>query len=131
VNPEQLLFSETHEWVNVEHQGGAKVAVIGISSFAVEQLSDIVFLQLPGSGQQVTAGQEFGEIESVKAVSPLYSPVTGEIVAVNESLRDKLETLGEDPYDSGWMIKVKLSDEAGLEKLMSYEKYQKQCADES
>jgi len=130
VNPDELLFAETHEWAKVDDENGAKVATVGISAFAVEQLTDLVYMELPSVGTSVEAGREFGEVESVKAVSPLYSPVTGEIIDVNSSLPDSLETLNADPYDAGWIIKVKLTDETSLAKLLDYAAYQKQCAEE-
>ena len=130
VNPEDLLYCETHEWVHVAEADGSKVATVGISAFAVEQLTDLVYIELPSVGTQVTAGSEFGEVESVKAVSSLYSPVDGEIVDVHSALKDQLEGLGDDPYGNGWMIKIKISDEVGLSKLMDYAAYQKQCAEE-
>lgn len=128
-SPKDLLYSETHEWVRIENSGGAKVATIGISAFAVEQLTDLVYMELPEVGRTVKAGEEFGEVESVKAVSPLYCPIGGEIVAVNTELPDKLETLNSDPYNAGWLIKVKVTDESGLAKLLDYAAYQKQCAE--
>ena len=130
MNPEQLLFAKTHEWARLEELEGQKVATVGISAFAVEQLTDLVFMELPELGREVKAGESFGEIESVKAVSDLYSPVTGEVVEVNSSLPDSLETLNSDPYDAGWIAKVKVTDDAGLEELMDYPTYQKQCAEE-
>ncbi|MCA9153277.1 MAG: glycine cleavage system protein GcvH [Planctomycetales bacterium] len=130
VKPEELIYAETHEWAHVTEEDGAKVATVGISAFAVEQLTDLVYMQLPAVGKQVSAGDEFGEVESVKAVSSLYSPVDGEIVAVNESLPDNLEKLNQDPYGEGWIIKVRLTDESSLSKLLGYEQYQKQCAEE-
>ena len=130
MNVEQLLYSESHEWVRVTEEDGVKMATIGISAFAVEQLTDLVYMELPEVGRQISAGEEFGEVESVKAVSPLYSPVDGEIVAVNSSLPDRLETLGEDPYEAGWIIKVRLTDESSLARLMDYAAYQKQCSEE-
>lgn len=128
---EELLYADTHEWVLVEDQDAAKIATVGISKFAVEQLTDLVYIELPSVGTETQAGKEFGEVESVKAVSPLYSPVDGEVVEVNESLKDALETLNDDAYDGGWMIKVRLSDEASLSKLLDHAAYEKQCADES
>ena len=80
MKPEELLFSETHEWVQIEDEGGVKAATVGISAFAVQLLTDLVFMELPPVGKHVAAGEEFGEVESVKAVSPLYSPVAGEII---------------------------------------------------
>lgn len=122
---EALLYAETHEWAAVE----SGVATVGITDFAVEQLTDLVFMDLPTIGKQVEAGKEFGEVESVKAVSPLYSPVTGEIVAVNTDLPNSLETLNSDPFGAGWMIKVKLTDESNLKSLLTYDAYKKQIAD--
>ncbi len=130
MSAEALLYSESHEWVRVAEEAGAKVATIGISAFAVELLTDLVYMELPEVGRQLSAGDEFGEVESVKAVSPLYSPVDGEVIAVNSELPDRLETLGEDPYGAGWIIKVKLTDESGLARLMDYAAYQRQCAEE-
>lgn len=130
MSPDKLLFAKTHEWVRVDAEGGAKVATIGVSAFALEALTDLVYIELPAVGRQLKAGESFGEIESVKAVSDLYSPVTGEVIAVHEGLGDKLETLNADPYGEGWMIKVRLADEAALKSLMDYPAYQKQCAEE-
>lgn len=130
MTPDKLLFAKTHEWVRVDAEGGAKVATIGVSAFALEALTDLVYIELPAVGRQLKAGDAFGEIESVKAVSDLYSPVTGEVIAVHEGLGDKLETLNADPYGEGWMIKVRLADEAALKNLMDYAAYQKQCAEE-
>jgi glycine cleavage system H protein len=128
--PESLLFAETHEWVRVDEEGSRKVGTIGISAFAIEQLTDLVHMVLPKVGTQVKQGEEFGEVESVKAVSSLYSPVDGEIIAVNSELPNKLETLGSDPYNAGWLIKVAISHEAGLSKLMDKAAYDRQCATE-
>ena len=127
MTPQDLLYAESHEWVKVAAENGHKVATIGISDFAVQQLTDLVFMQLKSAGTELKAGQEFGEVESVKAVSPLYMPVSGKIVAVNEQLPAKLETLSSDPYGQGWMIKVAITDEAELSKLLSPAAYQKQC----
>ena len=126
MKPEDLLFAETHEWAHVADEGGDKVATIGISAVAVEALTDLVYMELPSVGTAVTAGDSFGEVESVKATSDLYCPVEGEIVEVNSSLPDKLDTLSSDPYGEGWIIKVKLSNEDALGKLLNYESYQKQ-----
>ena len=130
MNPKELRYAETHEWVRVTEEGGRKVGTVGITAFALEQLTDLVHMVLPKVGTQVTAGTPFGEVESVKAVSDLYSPVTGEVIAVHSDLAGKLETLGSDPYGEGWMIKVALSDEAPLQKLMDAAAYEKQCAAE-
>ena len=130
MNAEELLYSETHEWVHVADAEDGKVATIGISAFAVEQLTDLVYMELPEPGASVKAGDEFGQVESVKAVSPLYSPVAGEIIEVNSSLPDDLDTLGTDPYGAGWIIKVKVADDGPLANLMDYKAYQKQCSEE-
>jgi glycine cleavage system H protein len=130
VKPESLLFAKTHEWVSVASEGGQKVATIGLTSFAVEALTDLVFIELPKVGRQVKAEESFCEVESVKAVSDVYAPVAGEVIAANEKLADDLETLSKDPYGDGWIAKIKISDEAGLSKLMDYAAYQKQIAEE-
>lgn len=130
MNPSDLLFAETHEWVHVSKEDGQSVATIGISAFAVAQLNDLVFMELPAVGKKLATGDEFGEVESVKAVSPLYSPVDGEVIGVNSDLPNRLETLGDDPYGAGWIVKVRLSDETSLSKLMDYSSYEKQCAAE-
>ena len=131
MKPEELLYSETHEWVHIASVGGKKIATIGISAFAVEQLTDLVYMELPEVGRLLSAGEEFGVVESVKAVSPLYSPVAGKVVEVNTSLPDKLETLSADPYKSGWILKVEVTDDSALGKLHDYASYQRQCAAES
>ena len=131
MKPEELLFAETHEWVHVSQEEGSQIATVGISAFAVEQLTDLVYLELTAVGTALTSGDEFGEVESVKAVSSLYSPVTGEIVEVNTGLADQLETLNDDPYAGGWMIKVKINDDQALTGLMDHASYLKQCAGEN
>lgn len=128
MDPQKLLFAPTHEWISVDED--LETATIGISAFAVEQLTDLVYIELPEVGQPVTAGDSFGEIESVKAVSDLYSPVTGEIIEVNTALVDSLETFSTDPLGAGWIIKVRISDKSTLEKLMDSAAYEKQCAEE-
>jgi glycine cleavage system H protein len=129
-SPERLRFAKTHEWVDVSEQGGERIATIGISSFALEALTDLVYIELPKVGSKLKSGAPFGEIESVKAVSDLYSPVDGEVTKVHDGLGDKLETLQADPYGEGWLIEVKLSDGTSLDKLMDQAAYQKQCAEE-
>ena len=129
VTPQELLYAETHEWAHVTDEGGDKFATIGISAHAIEALTDLVYMDLPTVGTGVASGESFGEVESVKATSDLYSPVDGEIVDVNTTLPDNLDTLNSDPYDSGWIIKVKLSDETALSKLMDFEAYEKMCAE--
>ncbi len=131
MNSEELLYAKTHEWVRIEDVDGGQVATVGISEFALQQLTDLVYIDLPQVGQQVTAGQPLGEIESVKAVSDLYSPVTGEIVDVNQALKDSLEVFSQDPYGAGWIAKIRVTDSGGLRDLMDASAYQKQCADEA
>lgn len=132
MKPEDLRFAKTHEWVSVEPgSAGAKLATVGISAFAVEALTDLVFMQLPEVGRKVKAGEPFGEIESVKAVSDLYSPIDGEIVEVNSALPNKLATLNSDPYGAGWLVKIRLQDEGALKNLMNYAEYKKLCEEES
>ena len=124
---EDLLFAETHEWAYVAEEDGGKVATVGISAFALEQLTDLVYMELPEVGTTVAAGDEFGEVESVKAVSPLYSPVDGQVIAVNSDLPDHLENLSASPYEKGWIAKIRLSDESSLSRLLDHAAYQKQC----
>jgi glycine cleavage system H protein len=131
VQPQELLYAKTHEWVHVDRDSsGQKIATVGISHFAVEALTDLVYLELPETGRRVKAGESFGEIESVKAVSDLYSPVSGEIVEVNNSLADNLGRLSDDPYGAAWIAKIKINDEADLKNLLSFKDYEKQCAEE-
>jgi glycine cleavage system H protein len=131
VNPEQLRYAKTHEWVHVvADASGAKIATVGLSTFALEALTDLVFLDLPEVGRKVQAEQSFGEVESVKAVSELVSPVDGQIVEVNSDLVDNLETLSEDPYGAGWLVKIRVTNEAGLGKLFDYATYTKRCEEE-
>ena len=118
--PNDLKYDKEHEWVRVE----GDVAVLGITHFAQDQLGEVVYVDLPDEGDSVSAGDTFGEIESVKSVSELFSPVSGEIVAVNDALDDTPETVNEDPYGEGWMIKIKFADTSGLDGLMSSEDYE-------
>lgn len=130
MKPEELKYSESHEWVHVARDEGGKIATIGITKFAVEQLSNLVYMELPQIGKQVRVQKEFGEVESVKAVSPLYSPVDGEVIAVNDAVPKNLEILDRDPYGEGWLIRVKISDDGGLSKLMDLAAYERQCSHE-
>lgn len=129
MTPQHLLYAPTHEWVHVAEEAGAKVATIGITDFAVQALTDLVYMELPAVGKQFKAGEEFGNVESVKAVSPLYSPVAGEVIAVNAALPDHLETLNSDPYGEGWIVKLKLTDETALSGLLTKDAYDRQCAE--
>ena len=118
--PEDLLYAENHEWIRVEDGTG----VIGISYYAVDQLGDLVFVELPEIGDEFSAGDAFGVIESVKAVADFYMPAGGEIIEVNEELLDAPEIISEDPYGEGWIIKVEIADEADLDALMNAEDYE-------
>ena len=122
--PAELKYSKSHEWVKMD----GDVAVIGISDFAQNALGDVVFVNLPAEGDSVTAGDAFGDVESVKAVSDLVSPVTGTVCAVNEELLDAPEKLNSDPYGAGWIVRVKLS--AQPEGLMDAAAYEEHCKNE-
>lgn len=114
-----LLYSESHEWVKVE----GEIAVIGVSDFAQEEMGDITYVDMPDEGDEATKGKDFGALESVKASSELYAPVSGEIVEVNSEVDDSPEKINEDPYGA-WIIKVKMSDPSELETLLSPEAYE-------
>lgn len=115
---EGLLYSESHEWVKVD----GDIATVGVSDFAQEEMGDITYVDLPSEGDAVAAGEDFGALESVKASSELYSPVSGTITAVNTDLEDAPEKVNEDPYGS-WIIKVEMSDKAELDALMDAAAY--------
>lgn len=118
--PKELRYSEEHEWVKVED---GKVRV-GITHFAQSELGDIVFVELPEVGDEITVNEPFGSVESVKTVSELYAPVSGTVVEVNEELEDNPEYVNESPYDQAWMIVVEASDESELDNLLSAEEYE-------
>ena len=117
--PDDRTYSTDHEWVSVTDG----VARIGVSDFAQNSLGDIVYVDLPSVGDTVSAGEEFGEVESVKSVSEVISPISGEVIAVNEALEDSPEIVNAEPYEGGWMVEVKLADEGGLDALMTAEAY--------
>jgi glycine cleavage system H protein len=127
---QNLLYAKTHEWIRVESAPAGKTATVGLTAFALEMLTDLVHIELPKPGTRVKAGEPFGEIESVKAVSDLYSPVDGEVLAANQAIADNLEHLADDPYDKGWFIKIKIADESGLAQLLDDAAYKKQCEEE-
>lgn len=129
MNPESLHFAKTHEWVSVTQQGNDNIATVGLSAFAVEALTDLVYMDLPQAGRHVAAGEAFGEIESVKAVSDLYSPVEGEIVEVNADLPSQLHLLNDDPYGAAWIVKIKITGDPSLAGLMDFAAYSRQCAE--
>lgn len=120
--PAELKYSNDHEWVKFE----GNIAVIGITDFAQDAMGDVVFINLPGEGDEVTVGDTFGDIESVKAVSDVCSPVSGTIVAVNEELADAPETLNKDPYGA-WIIKVEVTEQGDLMDAEAYEAFCKEA----
>ncbi|MBI2988929.1 MAG: glycine cleavage system protein GcvH [Deltaproteobacteria bacterium] len=117
--PEGLKYSKEHEWVLVED----RVAIIGITEYAQQELGDIVYVELPEVGEKIVKDDAFGAVESVKAVSDIYAPVSGTVVEVNDTLPDSPETINDDPYGDGWMIKVEMSDRDDLKDLISAEEY--------
>jgi glycine cleavage system H protein len=117
--PQDVKYTDDHEWAKLE----GDTATIGISDYAQDQLGDIVFVELPETGSSFDKGDEFGSVESVKAVSELYMPLGGEIVEINPELEDAPEQVNSDPYGGGWMVKVKLADPAEFEALMTQEAY--------
>jgi glycine cleavage system H protein len=116
--PEELEYTKSHEWIRRE----GEEAIVGITDHAQEELGDIVFVELPEQGASFDAGASFGVVESVKAVSDLYTPIGGEVVEVNESLNDTPEKVNEDPYGEGWMIRVRISGEGELLSAQEYER---------
>lgn len=119
--PDGNRYRESHEWISTEQPHR-----VGITDFAQDELGDVVFVELPEAGDAVDAGEEFGVVESIKAVSDLYAPVSGEVTAVNEALFDRPELVNEDPFGDGWMLEVEPSDESELDALLSPEEYREQ-----
>jgi glycine cleavage system H protein len=122
--PDDLLYTKDHEWARVETRGDQKVATIGITRFAVDQLGDVTQVELPKEGESVNQAEVFGSVESVKAVSDLFAPLSGKVLKVNSPLADSPEYVNEDPYDEGWMIQVALSKPDELSNLLDAEAYQ-------
>lgn len=118
-SPDDRMYTKEHEWVKLD----GDVGTVGITDYAQDQLGDIVFVELPDVGSTVAATEKFGEIESVKAVSELFSPVSGEVIERNEELNDNPQWVNDSPYDEGWMLKVRLSGEPGG--LLSADEYEK------
>jgi len=117
--PSELKYSKEHEWVKID----GDVVTIGITDFAQSELGDIVFVELPEEGDELTSGDSFGSVESVKTVSELYAPLSGKVVEVNEELEDSPEFVNESSYDKAWMVKVELSDKAQLDELLDADAY--------
>ncbi|HXG58344.1 MAG TPA: glycine cleavage system protein GcvH [Thermoanaerobaculia bacterium] len=127
MTPEDSRYAKSHEYIHVE----GDIGTIGITDYAQKELGDVVFVELPQVGSQLEAGDELGSIESVKAVSELFSPVSGEVVEVNEALADKPQLVNEDPYGDGWMIRIRLSDPTEVDELMTAEEYEEYIEAES
>jgi glycine cleavage system H protein len=118
--PDEFQYTKDHEWIRLDED----IGTIGITDHAQKELGDIVYVELPKSGDPLTASETFGTVESVKAVSEVYSPVTGEVTAVNLKLQNHPELLNSDPHGSAWLVRVRLSDPKEVEKLMSAEEYE-------
>jgi len=119
--PDDLRYLESHEWARSDD-----ATRVGITDFAQDELGDVVFVELPDAGDELTAGEEFGVVESIKAVSDIYAPVSGTVTAVNEALFDQPELVNEDPFGEGWMLEVELADESELDDLLSADDYREQ-----
>lgn len=124
--PAGLRYSKEHEWVATEEE----VATIGITDYAQEQLGEIVYVELPAVGDKISKDDAFGVVESVKAVSDIYAPVSGTVVEVNQELPESPEMINEDPYGDGWLVKVKVSDGSELDDLLDHEEYEEMVAAE-
>lgn len=127
MNPADLRYDKEHEWVRVD----GDTATVGISDFAQDQLGEVVYVDLPSVGDELAAGETFGEIESVKSVSELFAPVSGTIVEINEELATSPESINSDPFGAGWMVKIALTDVGQLDNLMSAGEYESFVANES
>ncbi|HEY0135396.1 MAG TPA: glycine cleavage system protein GcvH [Nannocystis sp.] len=124
--PNNLRYTKDHEWARAESDG---TITVGITTHAVDQLGDITLVSLPGVGEKVTEGHRFGDVDSVKAVSELFAPIDGEVIAVNEHLTDSPEAVNADPYGVGWMIRLRPRDADALAKLLSAEEYIRHVAE--
>lgn len=124
--PENLKYTDTHEYVRLD----GDIATIGISAFAIDQLGDIVFIDLLEEGEAVEKGSSFGTIESVKAVEDLYAPISGTVIERNSNMIDEPETIGDDPYEAGWLLKVRITNPDELDEMLSAEEYRTQVEGE-
>jgi glycine cleavage system H protein len=124
-NPADRRYTTEHEWIKAEGEH----YIVGITAFAQDQLGDIVYVELPKVGDRIEAGNTFGVIESVKTASDLYAPISGEVVEVNSELIDQPQAVNADPYDSGWMIKVKPEDATQVERLLTADQYSEQTGE--
>ena len=118
--PEDLKYTEEHEWIQVD----GELAIIGVTDFAQDQLGDVVFVELPEEGTVVEEGKPFGVVESVKAVSDIYAPLSGEVVEINTELVDAPETINTSPYEDAWMVKIQMADKDQLDELLDADAYQ-------
>lgn len=125
--PDDLKYTKDHEWIRVE----GNVVTVGITDYAQEQLGDIVFVELPDEGEEIKEGDAFGAVESVKSVSDCLTPVSGKVLEANDLLRDNPETVNEDCYGEGWMLKIEVEDPAPLDELMNNEQYESFVKEES
>ena len=125
-DPKTLQYTSTHEWIHFEDgPASVKTATVGVSDFAIHALTDLVHIELPEPGRRVQAGEPFGEVESVKAVSDLYSPVDGEVIEVNQAVAQNLDAMTQDPYGAGWLVKIRVK--GSQSELLDYATYKKQC----
>ena len=127
MDPKNLRYAKSHEWAFIE----GDICTIGITQFAVDQLTDVVYIELPEVGDHTFAGEGFGEIESVKAVSDLYAPVNGEVAEINEKLLDDPAQITKDPYVKGWMVKIKIEPGTSLDHMMTLDQYERQIASDA
>ncbi|MBY0586506.1 glycine cleavage system protein GcvH [bacterium] len=123
MNLDSLKYAATHEWIDAQGDAGT----VGITRFAVDQLTDLVFVELPAVGKKLSAGAPFGVVESVKAVSDIYAPVAGEVIAINDAVVREPALLSEDPYEKGWLIKLRLDNASDVGRLMSKGDYEASC----
>lgn len=123
-NPTELKYAKSHEWARIEEDG---MVAVGITDHAQESLGDVVYVELPDIGDHLAGGDQAGLVESVKAASDIYSPVTGEVIAFNENLEDEPELINSDPYNDGWFFKVKVEDLSELEGMLSADDYADAC----
>jgi len=127
IYPDDLKYTKEHEWLAVN----GSVGTVGITHYAQSELGDIVYVELPAAGSPVVAGEEFGTVESVKAVSEIFAPVSGEVLQVNAALATSPETINKDPYGEGWLLKIKLADVKDLDSLMTAAEYRKYIEEEA
>lgn len=126
MDPSTLRFATTHEWVALD----GTTATVGLSKFAVDQLTDLLTIELPSVGDRVTAGKSLGEVESVKSVNDVYAPMSGEVIEVNDALVENVQLLSDEPYGKGWLVKIKVDDPAEVDKLLDHAAYETKIAED-